>query len=119
MNLHFMEREHRSITARTTEKNLTLPLRELFRGSVSEWRSAIVRQFLMKGLGVVGYACVCGLVLSSASTRVLSRMLYGVSPSDPITLTGVTAIVLVVAMIASLLPALRASRFGPPAPFAG
>ncbi len=76
-------------------------------------RRDIIRQFLMQGLRVAGFACVCGLVLSSAFTRVLSRMLYGVSPSDPITLTGVTAIVLVVAMIASLLPALRASRLDP------
>jgi putative ABC transport system permease protein len=76
-------------------------------------RSDIIRQFLMQGLRVAGFACVCGLVLSSAFARVLSRMLYGVSPSDPVTLSGVTAIVLVLAIIASLLPAIRASRLDP------
>ncbi len=76
-------------------------------------RRDIIRQFLMKGLRVAGLACVCGLVLASAFTRVLSRMLYGVSPSDPTTLSGVTAIVLVVVVIASLLPAIRASRLDP------
>jgi len=39
--------------------------------------------------------------------------LYGISPYDPATLSGVTAIVLVVVMIASLLPAIRASRLDP------
>ncbi|RPJ84865.1 MAG: FtsX-like permease family protein, partial [Acidobacteria bacterium] len=76
-------------------------------------RRDIIRQFLMKGLRVAGLACVCGLVLASAFTRVLSRMLYGISPYDPATLSGVTAIVLVVVMIASLLPAIRASRLDP------
>jgi predicted lysophospholipase L1 biosynthesis ABC-type transport system permease subunit len=76
-------------------------------------RGDIVRQFLMQGLRVAGLACVCGLVLLLAFTRVLSNMLHGVSPSDPITLSGVTAIVLVVAMIASLLPAIRAARLDP------
>jgi ABC-type antimicrobial peptide transport system permease subunit len=76
-------------------------------------RSDIIRQFLMLGLRVAGVACVCGLVLSLAFTRALSSMLSGVSPSDPITLSGVTAIVLVVAMIASLLPAIRAARLDP------
>jgi ABC-type antimicrobial peptide transport system permease subunit len=76
-------------------------------------RRDIVRQFLMQGLRVAGLACVCGLVLLLAFTRVLSNMLHGVSPSDPITLSGVTAIVLVVAMIASLLPAIRAARLDP------
>jgi len=76
-------------------------------------RRDIIRQFLMKGLRVAGFACVCGLVLASAFTRVLSRMLYGVSPFDPTTLSAVTAIVLVVVMIASLLPAIRASRLDP------
>jgi predicted permease len=76
-------------------------------------RSDIIRQFLMQGLRVAGFACVCGLVLSLAFTRVLSTMLYGVSPSDPITLSIVTAIVLAVAAIASLVPAIRGARLDP------
>jgi ABC-type lipoprotein release transport system permease subunit len=40
-------------------------------------------------------------------------MLYGVSASDAITLTGAPLLVLAVAMIASLLPAIRAARFDP------
>jgi ABC-type antimicrobial peptide transport system permease subunit len=75
--------------------------------------SNIVSQFLLKALRVVGLACVVGLGLSFASTRLLSGMLYGVSPTDPATLSAVVAIVAAVAAFAALLPAMRASRIAP------
>jgi ABC-type antimicrobial peptide transport system permease subunit len=75
--------------------------------------SHIVRQFLLKALRVVGVACAVGLVLSLAFTRALSGMLYGVSPSDPITLAAVIGIVLLVASAAAWMPAMRASRIDP------
>jgi putative ABC transport system permease protein len=76
-------------------------------------RCDIVRQFLAQGLRVAGLACVCGLALSIAFARVLSGMLYGVSPSDPITLSGVVAIVLAVVALAALIPATRAALVEP------
>jgi putative ABC transport system permease protein len=76
-------------------------------------RSDIIRQFLVQGLRVAGLACVCGLVLSIAFTRALSGMLYGVSPSDPLTLSSVIAIVLIVAVLAALVPATRAALVEP------
>lgn len=76
-------------------------------------RSDIVRQFLGQGLRVAGLACICGLVLSIASARVLASMLYGVSPSDPFTLSCVVAIVLVVAGVAAVVPATRAALVEP------
>jgi ABC-type antimicrobial peptide transport system permease subunit len=75
--------------------------------------SNIVWQFLMKALWIVGLACTAGFVLSLALTRLLSGMLYGVSPSDPTTLSAVVVIVAVVAAAAALLPAVRASRIDP------
>ena len=56
-------------------------------------RPAVPRQ----GLRVAGLACVCGLALSVAFTRLLAGMLFGVSPSDPFILSGVVGIVLAVA----------------------
>lgn len=76
-------------------------------------RSDIIRQFLVQGLRVAGLACVCGLALSIAFTRALAGMLYGVSPSDPMTLSSVVAIVLVVAALAALVPATRAALVEP------
>ena len=76
-------------------------------------RSDIIRQFLRHAMRVAGLACVCGLVLSIAFARALSAMLYAVSPSDPLTLSSVVAIVLVVAALAALVPATRAALLEP------
>jgi putative ABC transport system permease protein len=62
---------------------------------------------------VVVIAIVTGLVLSSFFTRLLAGMLYGVSPSDPVVLATVVAIVLVVATVAALIPAMRAAGVEP------
>jgi putative ABC transport system permease protein len=76
-------------------------------------RGQIVRQFLWQGLGVCIAGCVVGWALASASTRVLVGLLYGVSPTDFPTLSGVILLVLMVAAIASLVPAARAARVEP------
>jgi putative ABC transport system permease protein len=73
----------------------------------------IVKQFLVQGLSVTVIGCVFGWALAFASTRLLSGMLYGVSPSDPVTLASVVLLVLFVSAMASLLPAVRAARLDP------
>ncbi len=73
----------------------------------------IVAQFVTQALRVVGVACVAGLVLSLAFGRALSGLLFGVSPSDPLTLAGVVVLVVGVAALAAFLPSLRASRIDP------
>jgi putative ABC transport system permease protein len=74
---------------------------------------SIVAQFLLEALCVVGCACAAGLALSFALTRALSGMLFGVSPTDPITLSGVVAVVVAVAGFAAAIPAARAARVEP------
>jgi ABC-type antimicrobial peptide transport system permease subunit len=56
---------------------------------------------------------VAGLALAAAGGRMLSGMLFGVSATDPATLGAVVVIVPAVAVIASLLPAIRAARVEP------
>jgi putative ABC transport system permease protein len=73
----------------------------------------IVAQFLTKALRVVAIACVVGLVLSFGFSRVLSGMLFGVSPFDAVTLVSVVALVTGVAVVAALVPAVRAARVDP------
>jgi putative ABC transport system permease protein len=73
----------------------------------------IVAQFLTKALRVVAVACVVGLVLSFAFSRVLSGMLFGVSPFDAVTLVSVVVLVTGVAVVAALVPAVRAARVDP------
>jgi putative ABC transport system permease protein len=76
-------------------------------------RGDIVRQFLAQGLFVVGLACLCGVGLAVASSRLLAGMLYGVTAADPATFAGVVAIVLGVGTLAAVIPATRAARLDP------
>jgi putative ABC transport system permease protein len=76
-------------------------------------RAQIVRQFVAQGMRVSLLGCVAGLGLAGAFTKVLAGMLFGVSPWDVITMTGVIALVIAVSIAASLLPALRAARVEP------
>ncbi len=94
-----------SVNVRQREVGLRLALGAL--------RGQIVKQFLLQGLSVTVVGCVAGWALALASSRMLSGMLYGVSPSDLVTLSGVVLVVLLVAAIASLVPAIRAARLDP------
>ena len=79
-------------------------------GAVS---GTIVTQFLGKVLRVAGIACAAGLALSYVFARTLAGMLYGVAPSDPVTLITVVVLVVTVASAAALFPAIRATRVEP------
>jgi len=76
-------------------------------------RNQVVGQFLAVGLRTAVLGCVAGLVLAAVFARLLSGMLFGVSPTDTTTIAGVLAIVLVVSAAASLIPAVRAARVEP------
>jgi putative ABC transport system permease protein len=54
-----------------------------------------------------------GVVLALVSAKPISAMLYGVGPRDPIVLGGVSAFLLVIALVAALAPAVRAARIDP------
>jgi predicted permease len=54
-----------------------------------------------------------GLVLAALGARIVARQIYGISPLDPVTFAGVGLLLMVVAMTASCVPALRASRVDP------
>ncbi len=69
----------------------------------------IVRRGLMLALAGLG----AGLFISAMVTRLMSRMLYGIRPSDPITFATVTAILLLVSLAATWLPAYRAACLDP------
>jgi putative ABC transport system permease protein len=71
--------------------------------------SLLVRQgalFAMVGIGV-------GMLTSFALARVLASFLYGVGAFDPLTLGAVAAVLLAIALVASFVPAYRASIVGP------
>jgi ABC-type antimicrobial peptide transport system permease subunit len=94
-----------AVSLRRREVALRLALGALRRG--------LVQQLMATSMRVVCAGSVCGLVLALIFTRSLSTMLYGVTPADPATLTGVVVLVAIVAGIAALVPAARAAFMQP------
>jgi putative ABC transport system permease protein len=98
----------------TLSYSLTLRRREVgLRLALGAARGEILKRVLLEGAGVAALGCIAGCVLSLAFARTLAGMLYGVTPYDPLTLAVVIALVLIVAFVASLIPAVRASHVEP------
>jgi putative ABC transport system permease protein len=66
-----------------------------------------------QALKLVGIGTGIGLVLALISTRALSTLLYGIGAFDPATFVLVTFVLAAIALLASYIPALRASRADP------
>jgi ABC-type antimicrobial peptide transport system permease subunit len=73
----------------------------------------IVRLVLRRGLTWVVGGMVCGVLLAILLARTIESLLYGVEPTDPLTLAGVCALLLGIALTACWLPARRAARLDP------
>jgi putative ABC transport system permease protein len=76
-------------------------------------RGRIVAQFLLQGLRVTAVGCTAGILLGMAGARLLRGMLYGVTALDAPTYAGTVAVVVAVAAVALLIPAVRAARVEP------
>lgn len=68
---------------------------------------------IQHGLGPVLIGVVAGLVVALGVTRMTTSLLFGVSPTDPVTYVTITVILLLVALMASVAPARRATRMDP------
>ena len=64
--------------------------------------------FLLTAIGVAA-----GVGAALALTRLMASLLFGVQPTDPITFLSVSAILAAVALAASYIPALRATKVDP------
>ena len=74
---------------------------------------AIVRLVVAQGLALVLGGLGMGLIAAFVATRLVSSLFYGVTAADPITFVGVSLLLVGVAMVASWLPAWRATRIDP------
>jgi len=68
---------------------------------------------VIRGLKLAGIGVLVGLVGAICLTRLLGKLLYEVKPTDPLTFCCVSILLLLVASLASWLPALRAARLNP------
>jgi predicted permease len=75
--------------------------------------SDVVMMVVRQGIALAAVGAVIGVVISFAATRPLGSLLYGVGSWDPLTFVGITALLVAVALLASLVPALRAARVDP------
>jgi putative ABC transport system permease protein len=73
----------------------------------------VSRLVLREGLLLGGLGVAAGLVAALASTRLLQSLLFGVTPTDPLTLGVVACLLLAVAIAATLWPARRATKVDP------
>jgi putative ABC transport system permease protein len=73
----------------------------------------ILKLVVRQGMTNVVIGVACGLILSLIVTRVLSSLLYGISATDPNTFIGVPLLLALVALLACLLPARRATKIDP------
>jgi putative ABC transport system permease protein len=76
-------------------------------------RSSILSMILRKGLALAAIGLAVGMIASVSLTRVISGLLFGVTPTDPLTFAAVAAILLGVAVGATFFPALRATQVDP------
>jgi predicted permease len=83
------------------------------RMALGSQRSAIMRLVLESGAKLAAVGCVIGLAGAAAASGLLRSLLFGVSPFDPLVLTVAAIGVLLLAVAASALPALRAASIDP------
>jgi predicted permease len=76
-------------------------------------RSDVLKMTVKQGLRLVGFGLGIGLVAAFILTRVMATLLFGISATDPLTFISISLVLLAVAILASYIPALRATRVDP------
>jgi predicted permease len=94
-----------SVSQRTREIGIRMAL--------GAQRSALTGLFVRQGLWLTGIGVACGLVVSFVAMRLMSSILFNVSPVDPITYVTITAGVIATACLACYLPSRRAATVDP------
>lgn len=94
-----------AVAARTREFGI--------RSALGARRGSVLALVLRQGLATASVGVAAGLLAAAAGARVLASLLVGVSAHDPLTFVLVPALLLGVALLACLLPALRATRVAP------
>jgi ABC-type antimicrobial peptide transport system permease subunit len=75
--------------------------------------SAVMALVLRQGLTLAAAGAVLGLIAAFLISRVLSKLLYGVAPTDPLTFSLSVLLLLAVAALSCWLPSRRAARIDP------
>jgi predicted permease len=76
-------------------------------------RSSILAMVIQSGAKLLGLGIILGLAGGLSLTRLLRSMIWGVSPTDPLSFLVVIGVMIAIGFISCMLPALRASRVDP------
>jgi len=76
-------------------------------------RREVLRLVLREGLGVTMFGVGIGLIAALGLSRVMAGYVYGIKATDPISFAAASVLLVTVAMLASYIPALRATRVDP------
>jgi predicted permease len=94
-----------SVSQRTREIGIRMAL--------GAQREALTAMFVKQGLWLTGIGIVCGLIVAAATMRLMSSLLFNVSPIDPLTYIGMTIGIVAVAFFACYLPSRTATTINP------
>jgi putative ABC transport system permease protein len=83
------------------------------RTALGAQRADVLRLVIVEGMSPAFVGIAAGTIAALASAKVMKTLVFGVSASDPLTLAAVAATLALVALMASLVPAYRASQLDP------
>lgn len=93
------------VTRRTSEIGIRMAL--------GAHRADLVRMVVLHGIMLASLGTAAGILAAIAVGHLLTKLLWGVKPTDPLALIAVTALLIAVALVAALIPARRATRVDP------
>jgi predicted permease len=94
-----------SVTQRTQEIGIRM--------AIGAQRRDVLGLVLASGLRLIALGVILGLIGAFGLTRLLQTLLFGVTAHDPVTFAGNATLLMIVAVIACIVPALRATRVNP------
>jgi ABC-type antimicrobial peptide transport system permease subunit len=83
------------------------------RTALGAQRAALTRMFVRQGLALAAIGVVCGVAVAFATMRMMSSLLYHVSPMDPWTYVTATLLIVAIAGLATYVPSRRAAVVDP------
>jgi predicted permease len=94
-----------SVSRRTREMGVRM--------AMGATRGSIIRVILAGGMAQVGLGLAVGGILAWSGSRLITEALFGVRPGDPATMLKVAVVLVAAALVAMMVPAVRATRRGP------
>jgi putative ABC transport system permease protein len=94
-----------SVSQRTQEFGIRM--------AIGAQRRQVLGMVMRQGMGVASVGLAIGLIAASLITRALRSMLFEIGAADPLTFVGITAVLMLLALVACTAPAYRATKVDP------